>query len=345
MESNNDVKESVSEYYGKTLTSGGDLKTNACCIAEEVCLSSREKEAYNKIHPDIIKKFYGCGSPIPQGIEGATVLDLGCGSGRDCYLASAIVGSKGKVIGVDMTDQMLETAKKYIDYHTKAFGYSEPIVEFRKGIIEDLKTSAGIEDKSIDCVISNCVINLSPDKERVFKEVWRILKPGGEFYFSDVYSDRRIPEHLKQDKVLWGECLSGALYIEDFRRKMVNAGFNYYYTFSQSLITVNNPEIELQLKNIKFYSITVRAYKIEELEDRCEDYGDEATYLGTLAPGLEESFKFDHSHVFKTGEKTRVCRNFSLVLRKCPLYAKHFKVIEGKNHIGLFESTPGVCGC
>ena len=134
-------------------------------------------------------------------------------------------------------------ANKYIDYHTNAFGYDKPNVEFRKGLIEDLKSSANILDNSLECVISNCVINLSPDKERVFREVWRILRPGGEFYFSDVYSDRRIPEDLKKDKVLWGECLSGALYLEDFRRMMTKVGFNYYYTVSQSEITVGNEAI------------------------------------------------------------------------------------------------------
>ena len=155
---------------------------------------------------------------------------MGCGSGRDCYLASSFVGDSGKVIGVDMTDEQLEVARKYVDYHTEKFKLSQPNVEFKKGIIENLKDSAGIEDNSIDVVISNCVVNLSADKEAVFKEVWRILKPGGELYFSDVFSDRRIPQNLKDDKVLWGECLSGALYIEDFRRLMDKVGFKYYYT-------------------------------------------------------------------------------------------------------------------
>ncbi len=147
-----------------------------------------------------------------------------------------------------------------------------------------------------------------------------MLKPGGEFYFSDVYSDRRIPEELKADKMLWGECISGALYIEDFRRLMASVGFNYYYTVSQSQISVDNQKVEETLGDIKFYSITVRAYKIPEMEDRCEDYGEEAIYKGTLGQGLEKEFKFDRSHIFKTGEKLRVCKNFSLVLSRCPLY-------------------------
>jgi ubiquinone/menaquinone biosynthesis C-methylase UbiE len=270
-----------------------------------------------------MKKFYGCGSPIPNGIQGATVLDLGSGSGRDCFIASAIAGESGKVIGVDMTDAQLEVANKYIDYHRAAFGFSKPNVEFRKGMIENLK-ACGIEDDSIDCVISNCVINLSSDKEAVFREIWRVLKPGGELYFSDVYSDRRIPKELRDDETLWGECLSGALYIEDFRRMMTRVGFNYYYTTKQSDITVENKKIKDTIGPIKFYSVTIRAYKIPGLEDRCEDYGEEATYLGTLGLGHEKDFKFDRSHVFKAGEPLRICRNFGLVLTTCPLFAKHF---------------------
>lgn len=94
-------------------------------------------------------------------------------------------------------------------------------------------------------MISNCVINLSGDKERVLSEIWRVLKEGGELFFSDVFSDRRIPEHLKKDSVLWGECLSGALYIEDFRRMMERVGFKTYYTMKQSVITINNSVVQL----------------------------------------------------------------------------------------------------
>lgn len=122
-------------------------------------------------------------------------MDLGCGTGRDCYLASAMVGKNGQVIGIDMTDEQLEVANKHKEYHREAFGLGKSNVDFRKGVIEDLKSS-GLEDNSVDVVISNCVINLSASKEQVFKEIWRVLKPGGELYFSDVFSDRRIPQYL-----------------------------------------------------------------------------------------------------------------------------------------------------
>jgi arsenite methyltransferase len=338
----NEILESVSEYYGKTLQHTSDLKTNACCIDKPTQYSKKEIDALTLIHPEILSKFYGCGSPVPVEIEGAVLLDLGCGTGRDCYLASALVGQKGHVIGIDMLDEQLDVAKKYIDYHTKAFNYTSSNVEFKKGQIENLRNI--VEDNSIDCVISNCVVNLSPDKQKVFEEIMRILKPNGQLYFSDVYSDRRIPEHLKKDKVLWGECLSGALYIEDFRRMIEKVGFNYYYTVSSNPITVNNPEIIKQLGDIKFISATIRAFKIPEMEDRCEDYGDEVTYLGTI-PGREEELMFDRAHTFKTNVKYRVCRNMSLVLSKCDLYMKHFKVEFGKTHLGLFGKESGVCSC
>lgn len=236
-----DVRKEVTDYYGKTLQTNTDLKTNACCIGGDPGYTPREAEALSKIHEEIVKKFYGCGSPIPHGIEGATVLDLGCGSGRDCYLASAMVGETGRVIGIDITDEQLEVARKHIEYHTKAFGLSKPNVEFIKGEMENL---VGLADNSIDCVISNCVINLSSNKKAVFREIWRVLKPGGELYFSDVFSDRRVPEKLRNDPVLWGECLSGALYIEDFRRLMEKVGFNYYYVAKQSPVTVDNKMLE-----------------------------------------------------------------------------------------------------
>lgn len=342
MNTNSEILESVSEYYSKTLKQTSDLKTNACCIDKPILYSKKEQDALSLIHPEILSKFYGCGSPVPIEIEGAVLLDLGCGTGRDCYLASALVGQTGRVIGIDMLDEQLDIAKKYIDYHTHAFNYSSANVEFKRGEIENLREI--VKDNSLDCVISNCVVNLSPDKQKVFEEIWRILKPNGQLYFSDVYSDRRIPEHLKKDKVLWGECLSGALYTEDFRRMIEKIGFKYFYTVSSSPITVNNSEIIKQLGDIKFYSTTIRAFKIPELEDRCEDYGDEVTYLGSI-PGREEEFCFDRGHSFKTNFKERVCRNMSLVFSKCEMYIKHFKVEMGTNHLGLFGSEPGVCSC
>ena len=130
-----------------------------------------------------------------------SVLDLGCGTGRDVYIVSKLVGESGHVIGVDMTPEQLSVAERHKDGQMKRFGYKVPNVEFLQGYIEDLG-SLGIEDGSVDIVISNCVINLSPDKEKVFSEISRVLKKGGELYFSDVFADRRVPESVYRDPVI-----------------------------------------------------------------------------------------------------------------------------------------------
>lgn len=196
------IKQDVQEYYGQTLATSEDLKTSACCPID--AMPKNILPYLKNVHEEVVSKFYGCGSPIPPLLEGKIVLDLGCGTGRDCYILSQMVGENGRVVGIDMTAEQLSVANKYMGYHMDKFGYSEPNVLFKKGFIEDLSF---LEDGSVDVVVSNCVINLSSDKEAVFKEVFRVLKKGGEFYFSDVFSDRRIPKNLTQDKVMLGGML------------------------------------------------------------------------------------------------------------------------------------------
>jgi SAM-dependent methyltransferase len=182
LEQTNEIRDQVRGYYGKVLSHRDDLKTGACCSSES--LPQAHREVLGMLDEEILNRFYGCGSPIPPAIDGCTVLDLGCGSGRDVYLASYLVGAGGSVIGIDMTEAQLAIAQKHVHTQTRRFGYETPNVDFRLGTIEDL-AAAGVADSSIDVVISNCVINLSPDKERVLAEVFRVLKPGGELYFCE----------------------------------------------------------------------------------------------------------------------------------------------------------------
>jgi len=238
---------------------------------------------------------------------------------------------------VDMTDSQLEIANRYRQYHAEKFGYCCSNVEFKKGVIEDLK-SLGIKDSSIDLVISNCVINLTPNKEQVFKEIHRVLKEGGELYFSDVYSDRRIPEELKKDQVLWGECLSGALYTEDFRRMMARVGFMDCRVVESSPISVSNPGLKAKVGDINFVSQTIRTFKISSMEDRCEEFGQQATYLGTLSE-QPEAFVLDAGHVFPKGVSVRVCGNSAAMVEQTR-FGKYFKVTPAGPHQGLFKKTP-----
>lgn len=328
--------ESVQDYYGRVLKSNQDLKTSVCCTGESP--APRLREILKDIHPDVIARSYGCGSPIPPELAGQTVLDLGSGSGRDCFILSKLVGSTGRVIGVDMTPEQLDTARRYVGYHMDKFGYAQPNVEFRAGYIEDLQ-SLGVQNDSVDVVVSNCVINLSPNKERVFSEIFRVLKPGGELYFSDVFADRRIPPQLAEDPVLLGECLGGALYIEDFRRLLARVGCLDYRIVSSSKLALTDPATEQKAGMIGFHSLTVRAFKLE-LEDRCEDYGQAAHYLGTVAE-QPSAFVLDDHHVFRVDQPQPVCGNTAVMLGRTR-YAPHFTITGDTSvHHGLFDCGPG----
>ncbi|SHL16813.1 methyltransferase domain-containing protein [Hymenobacter psychrotolerans] len=324
----------VRDYYGRQLQTQQDLQTNACCTDD---IPEAHKRILAQLEPEVLEKYYGCGVAVPPLVEGCTVLDLGSGSGRDAYLLSKLVGESGHVIGVDMTEEQLAVARRHIDAHTARFGYARPNVEFRHGYIEDLRT-ADLADNSVDVVVSNCVLNLSTDKEATYREIFRVLKPGGELHIADVFADRRIPESLRQDPVLYGECLSGALYTEDFRRLLHRLGIRDYRLTASRRLSIGNPEIEQKVGNIKFYSLTVRAFKLD-LEDQCEDHGQVAIYHGTI-PGHAHSFALDDHHLFETGRPMLVCGNTADMVSQTR-YGAHFQVLGNKEqHFGLFPCGP-----
>jgi ubiquinone/menaquinone biosynthesis C-methylase UbiE len=326
------ITHQVKDYYSNSLNSSSDLKTSACCPTEAP--PSYLTPLLDNIHPQIKGSFYGCGSPLPLAAEGCTVLDLGCGTGRNVYLLSQLVGEAGEVIGIDMTDKPLHIARSHIDWHCEKFAYASPNMRFKKGNIENL-TSCGIKDNSIDIIISNCVINLSPDKEAVFKEIYRVLKPGGELYFSDVFADRRLPANLQQHRVLLGECLGGALYEGDFELLMQKVGFNDCRTVSKQPLNIEDETLKTLTNNVQFYSITVRSFKLK-LEPRRENYAQFARYLGTIAQ-TPDRFELDQRLQFKAEVPVPVDGNTATILRRSRL-AEHFKVHgETELHYGSFH--------
>jgi len=260
--------------------------------------------------------------------------DLGCGTGRDVFILSKLAGENGHVHGVDMTPEQIEVAIKYQEEQAQIFGFSKVNTSFHLGYIEDLK-SLGIEDNSVDVVTSNCVINLSPFKELVFKEVYRVLKEGGELCFSDIFADRRLPEEVKNDPVMHGECMGGAMYFEDFRRLLEKCGFTTYYIVDKTPIQPNDFEIARKVGDIKFFSCTVRAFKCEELEDREENYGHSATYLGTMEEN-KRYFDFDENYRFVKNKPLGVSGNVAKILKTSRM-KEHFLVEgTGEVHHGLF---------
>lgn len=222
MQKSEKIKKIIEKSYGIIAKSSGSCGCGSCgCDSNLTVQKQSGQMGYSqdemKQAPSGSNLGLGCGNPVAIASlkEGDVVLDLGSGAGFDAFLASPKVGKTGKVIGVDMTDEMLEKAKENI----RKGGYTN--VEFRKGDIEDLP----VEDSSIDAIISNCVINLAPDKEKVFREAYRVLKVGGRLMASDVVLVKPLPEELKKDEELLVGCVSGAILKEDYLKLLKKAGF------------------------------------------------------------------------------------------------------------------------
>ncbi len=323
----------VKDYYGRQLTASSDLKTTACC--DPSAMPAWLKPLLTRIHPEVLSRYYGCGLVCPPLLEGCRVLDLGCGSGRDVYALAQLIGPGGEVVGVDMTEEQLGVATRHQAHHAEAFGHARSNVRFLHGYIERLD-ELGLEEGSFDVIVSNCVVNLSPDKDAVLRGVFRLLKPGGEFYFSDVYADRRVPAAVRDDPVLYGECLGGALYWNDFRRLAWRTGFADPRLVEDRPLEITDPALAAKLGNIRFHSATYRLFKLDGLETACEDYGQAVIYRGTI-PEHPDRFVLDKHHDIETGRVFPVCGNTWRMLHDTRL-KEHFDFVGNfDRHYGLFE--------
>uniref|UniRef100_A0A0G4HUJ1 Arsenite methyltransferase n=1 Tax=Chromera velia CCMP2878 TaxID=1169474 RepID=A0A0G4HUJ1_9ALVE len=336
------VREAVKEYYGKVLKSSDDLKTNVCLLKPKK-MSPRLREAHSHVHPVVLSKYFGCGSVFPDEMEGKRVLDLGCGAGKDVYVLAQLVGEGGCVVGVDMTEEVLETAREHEEWHKARFGYAKKNTEFVKGQLEALDSIESLAEGSFDVIVSNCVVNLTADKGAVLKGIFRLLKEGGEFYFSDMYADRRIPMCLQKDTMLWGEGLGGASYWGDFLRFTRQAGFVSPRLVSSDRISIRNPEVAARVGHIQYFSAVYRLFKAApgSLESSEEDYGQAVVYKGGVE-GAAEEFSFDAQNSFVKGRVVLVSGNTWTLLRTSR-FARHFKFIgDFSTHLGLFDpKKPG----
>lgn len=246
-----EVKEHVKKRYGEI------AKTESSCCSSCGCgITSRDaalrigyaKEDLRNI-PEVSSMGLGCGNPVALASlkEGETVLDLGSGGGIDVFLAAKKVGHSGRAIGIDMTEEMINKARAT----ASEYGYEN--VEFRLGEIEKLP----LEDASVDVVISNCVINLSPDKERTFREAYRVLKPGGRIMISDLVTEGKLPEEVRKSFDAWAGCIAGALEKDEYLNTIRRAGFKNIGIVSE---TTYATDISEGLKG-KITSIQVEAFK------------------------------------------------------------------------------------
>lgn len=307
------------------------------------CPVDYDRELLKLLPQEIIEKDYGCGDPSRYVRTGDVVLDLGSGAGKICYLAAQLVGAQGRVIGVDINDDMLALARKY--QAEMAQRLQGDRVGFVKGHIHDLaldvdalerhllaypvgnlnelaaleawKTKQRAEnpliaDGSVDLVISNCVLNLVEDryKRQLVREIYRVLRPGGRVAISDIVSDEPVPAHLKSDPELWSGCLSGAFQDQEFVQAFAEAGF--------LAVALDNwsPEPWQVIEGIEFRSVTLTAVKGASAP--CLDYGHAVIYRGPYA-----EVKDDEGHVFPRGERMAVCERSYRLLTEGP-YRDHF---------------------
>jgi arsenite methyltransferase len=277
----------------------------------------------------VVERFYGCGSPVGTASirPGETTLDLGSGAGIDVFIAAKKVGPTGKAIGVDMTAQMLAVAREAQREVAANLGYD--VVEFREGLLEEIPA----DDRSVDVITSNCVINLSPDKKRVFAEMWRVLNDHGRIVIADIVADQEVPPHQRKDPRLWGECISGALTEEEFLAYLERAGFYGIQLLKKSFWK--------EVEGCRFSSITVRGYKFKKSSD-CVYLGQTATYLGPF-----KDISDDEGHRFPRNTPVEICTDTATKLSKPP-YAGHFAITgiekpEGEPSGNGCDPTMGCC--
>ncbi len=343
------VEAGVLERYSEGADS---VQPDLCCPVDY------DRELLKMLPEEIIEKDYGCGDPSRYVKKNDVVLDLGSGSGKICYMAAQLVGDNGKVIGVDMNDDMLGLARKYQSEMADKLGSNR--VEFVKGQIQDLSMDLNamnnylkdnpvqnaediialrawqeqqrmdaplIKNDSIDLVVSNCVLNLvlDSDKDKMIAEIFRVTKPGGRVAISDIISDEYVPEHLKKDQHLWSGCISGALQEHEFLEAFIKAGF----------IAVAYDKWENQpwqvVEEIEFRSVTITAVK--PMGTDCIDKGHAVIYKGPYSEVYD-----DEGHVYLRGQRMAVCdRTYHLLTSET----------YGDNFIGIapLEEQEGRAWC
>lgn len=285
------VRKSVNEFYAAA----------AIQPQKELCCPTSYNAAdISHIPLEALNISYGCGSPVTQANikSGENVLDLGSGGGIDCFIAAKMAGEQGQIIGVDMTDEMLRNANATREIVARNLGYNN--VRFMKGFLEEIP----VTDECVDLVTSNCVINLSAQKEKVFQEIFRVLKAGGRFVISDIVSDREVPVSMKQDKKLWGECISGAITEAEF--------FNITRKIGFYGLEIVNRYLYKEVDGFTFYSITARGHKFKKSKE-CVYTGQYAIYKGPFS-----NVSDDDGHTYPVGMPIEICTDTAWKLSNPP---------------------------
>lgn len=348
-----DIETAVRTRYG---AASQKKEASLCCPVEY-------DPQYLKILPvEIVERDYGCGDPSRFVRAGETVLDLGSGGGKICYIAAQIVGETGSVIGVDTNREMLALANKYLDEMAEKIGYGN--VEFRRGKIQDLRLDLNLVDEflrtnpiktaddfalyesfaaqskaekpliadySVDVILSNCVLNLvkPEDKEQMFAEMFRVLKKGGRVAISDIVADEDVPAHLQNDPELWSGCISGAFREDLFLEAFERAGF-----YGMEIVKRDEKPWRV-VEGIEFRSVTVVAHKGKQ--GACFERNQAVVYKGPWKKVID-----DDGHILERGARTAVCDKTFQIYGKEP-YASQIIAVEPIENIRLEDAKEFDC--
>ena len=347
------VERAVRERYG---AAAQEREEALCCPVD---YDPRYLEA---IPAEVLERDYGCGDPSRYVRPGDTVLDIGSGGGKICFIASQVVGKEGRVIGVDLNDEMLALAREAAPTVASRLGYGN--VEFLRGRIQDLalpldrldawlaehpvrsaaelaaveETSSRlrreaplVSDESVDIVVSNCVLNLvdPSQKSQLIREIFRVLKRGGRIAVSDIVSDEEVPEHLKNDPVLWSGCVSGAFHEQEILRELERAGF-----YGITVDKWDDAPFHV-VEGIEFRSVTITAVKGKE--GPCDEANQAVIYRGPWS-----EVRDDDGHVLRRGERVAVCAKTFEIYTKAP-YAEHVIALPPRVEISPEERVDFDC--
>jgi ubiquinone/menaquinone biosynthesis C-methylase UbiE len=348
-----DVESAVHQRYG---AAANEREAALCCPVDY------DARYFAAIPLEVLERDYGCGDPSRYVRAGETVLDLGSGGGKICFIASQIVGPKGRVIGVDMNDSMLDLARRAAPVVAENVGFAN--VEFRRGRIQDLQLDLDaldrylrahpvrcaadvadleaatvglrreaplVPDASVDIVISNCVLNLvcPEEKGQLIREIYRVLAVGGRIAIADIVSDEEVPEALRADPELWSGCVSGAFHERELLRELEAAGF-----YGVAIDQWSRTPFQV-VDGIEFRSATITARK--GLEGPCREANQAVIYRGPW-----KQVEDDDGHVLRRGERAAVCAKTFEILTSEP-YADHVVAIPPHTPIPEGERAPFDC--